>query len=418
MTMATIYRKFNAGFVELILRSPPPGPKEFRDRDHPELMLRVLRGGGVHYYVTANVRGEGSTRLSIGNARKILLADARTRAREMQSKMMLGEVPVTKAAEERERVRQRKEAEAAEKAAAVERVALKATLFVEITRRYCVHCRHIRLRSAHDKERDIERLLMPHWRERQIGDIKRDDMVEIITALVANGKPAMARNIYAGAKALFSWAIEAGLAPEPSPCTHIKIDTLVGKARVRERVLTDAELGTVWSACVRIGYPVGSMVRMLLFTGLDLRQVAHAMWHEVDVPGAKLTVPPERSRRARALPVPLAPAVMELIERSPNRTGYIFVKANGLPIVGFSPPKQLLDETIAALGQTMPPWQFSDLRRTVQMRLCGLPGSQTVRSLMVGGVKRSSDLYSYEREVHDLAVAWSERLLAVVHRAH
>jgi hypothetical protein len=158
----TIYKVFSAKFNESTLRSPPPGPAEFRDRDHPQLALRILKGGGCYFYCVGHIRSRGSTRLSIGDARKVLLVDARERAAAMLSKMAMGEMPVTAVAAQRDEARQIREAELAaeaeRKAAEAERMRRRQTSFRTVATAYFVALRKRDVRSAGDVEREIGRL--------------------------------------------------------------------------------------------------------------------------------------------------------------------------------------------------------------------------------------------------------------------
>jgi hypothetical protein len=134
-------------------------------------------------------------------------------------------------------------------------------------------------------ERAIQRLLVPAWGERAIVDIKRSDMIAIITVLADAGTPATARAIYSVSKAMFNWAIVAGKMPSDaaSPCDRIKVDTLVGKQALRERILSDGELRIVWAAATKVGHPAGDLVRRdHRRPRADRRGVTRTLEHDVD----------------------------------------------------------------------------------------------------------------------------------------
>jgi hypothetical protein len=267
----TVYRKFTDKWLESITQQPAPGGHgviaEFRDYTCNFLMLRQMASGTCTFYAVCNVKGEGRvTRLSIGKISTISLAAARLRAGEIAEALALGRIVETDISRARRESREAVEAERAMKearaAAEAEHAHRKAISFNEIARQYFVHIRRRGLRSCNDIERDIGRVLVPAWGEREISSIKRSDMTAIITALADAGTPAAARSIYALTKALFGWAIERELGGlENSPCDHIKIDRLIGsRQEPRSRVLSDGEIRTLWAAATRLGNPYGDRV--------------------------------------------------------------------------------------------------------------------------------------------------------------
>jgi integrase len=412
---------------------------EFRDHVQPALMLRVMASGTCVYYATANIRGEGSTRLSIAKANVITLAQARERAAEIASRCALGQPVETDIAKQRRELREAEAAIAAEKEArAAERAAQlyrKQTCFAEIARAYFVHCRRRGLRSAADIERDVERLLVSAWGDRPVTDIRRSDVIATITAIAESGHAAMARNAYALAKALFNWALVSGKMPEtsPSPCDRIKIDALVGKQAPRERTLSDPELRLLWAAATKVGHPAGDLVKLLLLTALRLRECAGITAGEIEE--GWLHVPARRMKSGKAHSIPLSPAALAIIEAVPeNDCGLVFtmppLACNPLlgrhrPLVGFSAAKDKIDAAcveVAAETQTKPiadRWTFHDLRRTARSRFSAIPNvSDTVRELALAhrpsGIHGVYDHHPYTDELTALFTAWSERLLAIV----
>ena len=76
---------------------------------------------------------------------------------------------------------------------------------------------------------------------------------------------------------LFSWATQHRL---------ITVNPALGMFRpksptARARVLSDAEVRALWKACNEIGFPFGSVVKLLLLTGQRRREVAGMRWSEL-----------------------------------------------------------------------------------------------------------------------------------------
>ena len=96
--------------------------------------------------------------------------------------------------------------------------------------------------------------------------------------------------------------------------------TLIGEMRSRDRRLNDDEIFAFWRATGRMGYPVGSVYRMLLLTGLRLNEAAQLSWPEVQ--GDTIIIPASRMKgregKAREHLVPLSPAAREVIASVPR----------------------------------------------------------------------------------------------------
>ena len=107
--------------------------------------------------------------------------------------------------------------------------------------------------------REIRRELIPLWRERQIGEITRSDVIALIRPL-ARRAPATARNILSHVKGIYSWAIhECRYGVEQSPAAVIRPKLLIGEKKFRQRVLNDHELRALWGSTGVLGYPIGRL---------------------------------------------------------------------------------------------------------------------------------------------------------------
>jgi integrase len=285
-----------------------------------------------------------------------------------------------------------------------------------------------KLKSGADAERDIQRCFVDRWSGRQIGDIKRADVVEVITGLVDAGTPAAARSALALLRAMFSWCVERGIV-EHSPCDHVRGSRLCGKMKPRERVLSDAEIRTLWRASERVADPYGNLVRLLLLTGGRLREIAHAADHEIEVDDSGTTwlhIPSERMKAARSHRVPVGVTARAIIEASPRRGARSMILTEprtGRPISGFSRAKKAVDRAVAELAaETGAPgiahFTFHDLRRTMRSGLaaCGVVDPVAERAIAHApqGIVATYNRHKYERELVEAFAAWERRLLAIV----
>src|SRR5262249_36519123 len=66
-------------------------------------------------------------------------------------------------------------------------------------------------RSVGVVRQQIERDVFPYWQHRQIADISRRDVLDVIDAIVDRGAPISARRIQARLHRLFRWAVGRGI---------------------------------------------------------------------------------------------------------------------------------------------------------------------------------------------------------------
>jgi integrase len=162
-------------------------------------------------------------------------------------------------------------------------------------------------RKAKDVEREIRKELLPRWRNKPLAFITRKDVIQLVDEIKDRGAIYQAHNILGHVKTFFNWAIERGIyGIETSPCDRIKPSRLIGPKHPRQRVLTDIEIAAFWRASGRLGYPIGSLFRMLLLTGQRKSEVAEARWREFDLHNQLWVIPPERFKSDAAHNVPLS----------------------------------------------------------------------------------------------------------------
>ncbi len=343
----------------------------------PGLCVRVTDKGSASFCVMRRVKGSRApVRRTLGIAWTVPfpanvalpypLAAAREAARAMLLDMARGIDPKEKQAAERR-------AEAIKKANSFASV---AETFIQ---------KHVRgLKSGHEIEATIRRELIGRWGNKPVTEITRRDVVHMLEEIADDGRPYAAHKVFTIVSKFFNWAIGRDLyGIEVSPCAGVKTSEIVGRKEPRQRVLNDAEIRALWKATEGLGYPAAPFVRLLLLTGQRLREVAGMSWKEVDLEKSLWTIPPERMKGDQAHEVPLPPAAVELLKSLPRwQSGdYVFSSTGGAaPIKGFSKLKSRLDAT---LGDSVAPWRFHDLRRTMRTGLGALPIPSNVCELCI-----------------------------------
>jgi integrase len=243
--------------------------------------------------------------------------------------------------------------------------------------------------SARETERLLRTKVLPVWRGRRIGDIRRRDVVELLDEIADAGAPVSANRTLAAVRRLFNWCIERDIV-QANPCAGVRPPA---QELSRDRVLSDEELALIWRAAGEIGEPFGPFVKLLILTAQRRDEVAGMRWSEVDLNDRLWTLPRERVKNDSAHDVPLSSQAVDVLEDLPRLAGtpdFVLTTGNGrtttlseadrrlVPISGFSKAKMKLDEAIVRIRRqaaeegggdptTLKPmanWRFHDLRRT------------------------------------------------------
>ena len=309
------------------LRALAPAPRgervEIWDSRVPGFGIRVSdtkdadparrgKAGRVSFMLYARFAGAAPTRRTIGTYGAITLDKARRTAGEWRSLIDKGVDPAQVEAE----------AHAAE---ARERAARIRHSFGTVAEAFIAD------KLAHERRgKNAERYLRTNfaaWQDRPISQITTLDVLEVINKKKRTA-PQMARALLVIIRRFFNWCIDQhvyGLTA--SPCDRLKIDRVIGPEQSRSRRLTDEELFALGRATARMKYPIGSLYRMLLLTGLRLNECAALSWPEIN--HDTITIPPTRMKgrngTAREHLVPLTQAMRDVIATVPRYRGAPFL---------------------------------------------------------------------------------------------
>lgn len=354
----------------LVLRISPETPDD-DDRDRAQRRrcvwsVRVVQPDGKR------------VRVPLGSYAEVSIADARKAAKDAKEKGRAGEV--VSAAVRREAARE----------AARNRITVREHLDAYDRQRLGA------LRSGALARRSIELLL---------GD-RLDDEPPALTRSVfatlvdqrAAKSPVAANRSLAYVRPFLKWLVQRGHL-EINPATDFAKPT---KEVPRERTPTLDEIGEIWRAADRLGYPFGHFVHLLILTAGRRDEVAEVRLDELDLEGAVWTLSADRSKNGRALRIPLAPEAVAIlrdaIARRPDVRPicpFVFSTTGATPISGWTRAKAALDRQIAAAreeaaattgdaAKPMPHWTLHDLRRgfaTVAVDLLHLDASVVDRCL-------------------------------------
>lgn len=369
------------------LKAPASGQVDYFDQGYPGFALRLSYGGGKTFVYFYRYGGK-LRRMTLGTYPALTLAEARQAWREARAEAQSGRDPSRAGKRER-----------------------SATDFKNVAAQWIVRDQ-AKNKSRRIVARMIDVNVLTAWEHRNIGDIGRRDVLDVIDAIVDRGAPITARRVHAHLHRLFRWAVGRGiiavnpLADLPKPGCETK----------RDRVLSDAELVSVWQAAEKLGGPFGNVISLLILTGARREEIGQLRWSEVHGDAIEL----DAARCKNGLPhiIPLSAPARALIEALPRIAGseLVFTIDGAKPISGWSRAKLKLDQ-IASIA----PWVIHDLRRTTATGLQKLGTPLQVTESVLGHVSGSRagvvgiyQRHDYANEKRAALEAWGAHVMALV----
>jgi integrase len=250
------------------------------------------------------------------------------------------------------------------------------------------------IRTMDERRATLERLVFPKLGSRQIGSIRRTEVVRLLDRIEDENGPVMADHVLAYLRRLFTWHV--GRSDDfRSPIVRGMARTKPTERR-RQRILTDDELRAVWKTADATAGPFGAFVQFLLLTATRRNEAACMARSEVS--GADWTIPQARYKTGLELLVPLSPAALAALDRLPKIKGDLVFTTDGRrPIGGFSKFKRAFDKACGVTG-----WTLHDLRRTARslMSRAGVPSDHAERALghVLPGIRGTYDRHAYRDE--------------------
>lgn len=274
------------------------------------------------------------------------------------------------------------------------------------------------LKSGAVVKRELERHVVWEWGERDIHDITRRDVIDLLDGIADSGRVVTANRVRAYLNTFLNWCVERDVI-DLSPAQGVKP---VAKEKSRDRVLSDDEIRWFWRACEDLGFPWGPFGQTLLLTGQRLGEVAGMTDSEIS--GGFWDMAPQRTKNGRAHSVPLSEAVCGVlsgVERIKGDVGLIYTTTGETPLSGFHKGRNHIAERMAEIaseeaGQPVeiPHWTFHDLRRTAAtgMARLGIPVRVTEAVLnhvsgTGGGIVAVYQRHDYADEKRNALDAWA-----------
>jgi integrase len=382
---------------------------ELRHERCTGLVLRVTSGGRAtwSFAYRSPVTGEHA-RKTLGPWPALKLKAAEAAGYKL--KAMVGH-------ERRDPVREEKAARTA--AAARQTFGQVAELYMELVAKRTVE-------SWRNVDAALRNHLLPAWRGRAIGEIRRGEVNALLDGLTAAGKLGAAREVRKHASRIFGWAFDREIIAA-NPAAKLQRHELRNRRAVRR--LEDDELRALWLAADpdpnQLGYPWAQTWRLLLLTGARRNEIARMRWSEIDREARALRLPAARHKSRRGLVIPFSAAAWAAIatcERFAVADAYVLSCTHGRgPVIGFSKAKKKLDAAAERiLGRPLPPYRTHDLRVAYRTRLARVGVPREVAEACLGhaqpALERAYDAHDYLAEMRDAMERYAAHVLEIVEK--
>lgn len=359
------------------IKPPVKGQEEYPDDLVQGLRLRVGAGGRKSWIVRTRA-GKKQINKTLGTYPVIGLASARDLAKDFLIQLSKDGAPRSK------------------------------RTFGELAEHWIENVAKVKNKSWHNQQRRLEIYVLPHWADRDIAEIKRRDVLDLIDEIdgaVAPGRAlAIIRTIFRYALGR-DWLDASPAEAIPNPGTDIP----------RDRFLSMDEVAKVYSTADLLGYPFAGFIKMLLLTGQRRTEVASMRWEDIDLEAGIWILSSENTKSARAHLVPLSPQCIDLLKATPKFGAFVWSSDGETHVKGYSRAKKKLDALLKSKGAELKPWRLHDLRRTAATHMVRLSVPEEVVGRVLnhaprGVTARTYALHSYEAEKRKALGLWASEL--------
>lgn len=354
------------------LPPPPSGQVCYWDEKLPSFGLRVSQGGSKTFILNRH-----NTLVTIGRFPIVGLADARSEARKLLAEFTLGKLRP------------------------------RSITFVQATELFLIEKgERRRQRTVADHKRHLNKLGF----KCQLAAITHDDLSRKLKGL----PQSEFNHRLSCAKTFFNWAHKkrylsdnptVGITPYSRPS--------------RSRVLTDAELRSIWRETEEPTH-FNSITRLCILTGLRRGECAALRKDYFSHNQQTVSLPGEVTKNHRPHTFPVGPYASELLRQlcASAENGYLF-PARGKsdkPFNGWSKAMTTLREQ---LGDDVGHFTLHDLRRTFRTNLGRLKVRPDIAERLVNHISARTDmeevydLHTYLPEMREAIARWEAHLIVL-----
>lgn len=416
---------FQSGIPKMVAQTPPrkltqkliytveptDRKQRFRDQMVSGLELRITPGGTKSFAVRYRKPDGRQGEFAIGRADAMTLPQARRRAREVLVGLANGLEPN----EQREQVRSKAKVR---RASGLDKLAQRWTS----SPRYAV----LKKSTRQHYENMLRVYILPEFGDVPVKEITRSEVARLLDEVAQKASGSVSNAVRGTLSALMSFAMERDLI-DFNPVSSVRRRH---KPRVRNRVLSDAELRQLWHQieAVRAGELVnGGMTRevataLKLFLLMPLRgsELMELEWEEVSLEQSLLTLRADRMKNHKAHEMPiggLASETLNEIAKTNLLSEWVFPNKSGLGPM----PARVAGRACRRFAGTfsLPSFGPHDIRRTIATRLAGLGFHyEIIERLLghsVGGGRAivNYDHFDYRERKLEALQAWERELLKI-----
>jgi len=254
--------------------------------------------------------------------------------------------------------------------------------------------------------------LLPTLGKLRAKSIARRQIREVLDRIAARGAGVMANRTLALARKVFNFGMQNDIVTA-NPCAGM---ARPAAEQQRDRVLSEDEVRSVWSALDSEPAWVSGAIRLYLLTAQRKDEILGMRWDEVDLASGWWTIPSERAKNGLAHRVWLNAPAQRLLKELRLRSGgspFVFPSPRGdQPIATLQKPLKRI------VGATTVEFRIHDLRRTAASHMTSVGISRLTVSKILNhaekGVTSVYDRHSYDAEKRDALEAWGRRLVEIV----
>ena len=237
---------------------------------------------------------------------------------------------------------------------------------------------------------------------REIASLERKEIVVLVDALEAAGKPGAAQDLRKHSHSLLEWAVTKGLMP---------YNVLAGLRRPRAsraerladaqkgRALSDDQIRILWAVGAALGQ-FGGLLRLAMLTAMRRSELSGLKWS--DVHDDRIVIAAERAKTGARHEIPLTTAMRAVLSAQPRTTSQLVFPGRGnARMAGWS---KMIPRAQRESGVD---FRLHDLRRTTRTLMSRLGVSEETAELSIGHVRRGLVA------TYNMDQAWAARVEAL-----
>jgi integrase len=267
---------------------------------------------------------------------------------------------------------------------------------------------HGKLRTAASREATLRRLVFPTLGSRQIGTIKRSEIARLLDKIEDSAGARTADLVLAYLRRIMRW--------HATRDDEFRSPIISGMGRysvaehARSRVLSDAEIKTLWQAAEANGY-YGRFLKFLFLTTSRRGEATGLRWDEIQ--DGVWILPATRNKTKTELARPLSKAALAIVDAQPRLGDYVFTFDGRRPVSHAKCKKDIQKHAKIA------DWRLHDVRRTARTLLsrAGIIPDVAERCLghAIPGIRATYDRHDFLPEKAHAFEALAAQVETIVH---